>query len=97
MRWVITVWLVAIAALLWLAYPDVEALTLDDPGNWTPSATLDTSQVEAPVEIPEHCVAVYVDTMPDEAVRDLLYVGWFSDPTDGGEILYSPECIVVTP
>ena len=92
MRWLITVWLVAMASLLWIAgHP--ETLTLDDPGNWTPPAVLDTSQVEPPPE-PDlsECVAVDAMALPELAVADLVAVGWFGDPLDGAEWLYSPGC-----
>jgi hypothetical protein len=88
---VLTVWVAVIVVLLWLARPVTEPLTLTVTPHWSPTVTLDTSQVEPEPE-QDRCVAVDAETLTERVVDDLFTIGWFSDPTDGGEWVYSPEC-----
>ena len=70
-----------LAVLMWngtirtgVAMP--QPLTLTDVGHWTPTATLDTTQVEtpAPQPIPAPAVCEAVDTayLPETAILDLV-------------------------
>lgn len=40
------------------------------------------------------CTSFDAETLTDSEVRGLLHAGWFGDPTDGEERVYSPDCEV---
>lgn len=41
---------------------------------------------------PEQCMSIDAAHMPQATVTELTGTGWFGDPTDGEERLFSPAC-----